>query len=89
VNRRELVALLGGVVAWPLDALAQETGRTYRVAYLGPSPQGAPPQAAFLEALGKLGFIAGRNLEVDVRGFGQGPAQFVQTRRSCSRLSPI
>jgi len=88
VNRRKLVALLGGAAARPLDGFAQEAGRTYRVAYLGPSPQGAPPQAAFLEALGKLGFVAGKNLEVDVRGFAQGPAQFVQAAAELVQAKP-
>lgn len=72
----------------PLGARAQESGRTYRIAYLGPSPQGAPPQAAFLEALDKLGFVEGKNLEVDRRGFGRRPEQFMQAAEQLVEAKP-
>lgn len=81
MRRRELIACLGAAVTLPAVGRAQEPGRTYRIAYLGPSPRGAPPQAAFFEALGKLGFIEGKNLEQDFRGYSQTPGQFVATAK--------
>lgn len=88
LKRRELVALLGAVAAWPSGVFAQEPGRTYRIAYLGPSPRAAPPQAAFLEALDKLGFVEGKNLQVDARGFARRPEQFAQTAEELVQAKP-
>ena len=83
MRRRELLGLVAGAVAARgSTALAQEAGRAYRVAYLGPSPLDAPPQAAFFEALAKLGFVEGKNLEPDNRGYGQRPGQFVETAKA-------
>ena len=61
MRRREVIALLGGAVAWPFRVFAQEAGRTYRIAYLGPAPRGIPAHLAFFEALSKLGFVEGKN----------------------------
>jgi putative tryptophan/tyrosine transport system substrate-binding protein len=89
MRRRELITLVGGAaVAWPLSVFAQEPGRTYRIAYLGPSPRGAPPQFAFFEALGKLGIVEGKNLEVDARGFARRPEQFVQAAKELVQAKP-
>jgi putative ABC transport system substrate-binding protein len=88
VRRRDVVAALGGALVWPLVAGAQEAGRVYRVAYLGPSPREAPPQAVFFEALGKLGFIEGKNLEQDFRGYGQRPGQFAETAKALAEAKP-
>src|SRR3954447_21156764 len=88
MRRRELVALLGSAVAWPFGASAQEPRRTYRVAYLGPSPRSAPPQLAFFETLDKLGFVEGKNLEVDGRGFARRPEQFAQAAEELVEAKP-
>ena len=78
MRRRDLLALAGASAFWRCDAGAQELGRLYRVAYLGPSPISAPPQRAFFAALDKLGFVEGKNLIIDQRGFKQAPGQFSQ-----------
>ncbi|HEX5318481.1 MAG TPA: ABC transporter substrate-binding protein [Stellaceae bacterium] len=82
MRRREVIASLAGLATWPVVARGQEPGRVYRVAYLGPSPIGATPQAAFFEALAKRGFVEGKNLEADKRGYGQRPGQFAETARA-------
>jgi len=86
--RREAIALLGGAVAWPFRVFAQEAGRTYRIAYLGPAPRSIPAHLAFFEALSKLGFVEGKNLEVDARGFAQRPGQFVKAVEELVRAKP-
>ncbi|MFZ0207880.1 MAG: ABC transporter substrate binding protein, partial [Roseiarcus sp.] len=88
MRRREVIALLGGAVAWPFGVFAQEAGRTYRIAYLGPAPRGIPAHLRFFEALSKLGFVEGKNLEVDARGFAQRPGQFVQVAEELVRAKP-
>ncbi|HZU88105.1 MAG TPA: ABC transporter substrate-binding protein [Stellaceae bacterium] len=77
MRRRDIIALAGTAILWR-RAVAQEPGRRYRIAYLGPSPPNAPPQHALLAALAKAGFIDGKNLAVDQRGFGQPPARFAE-----------
>jgi putative ABC transport system substrate-binding protein len=77
VKRREFIALLGGaVVAWPLAARAQQTGRTYRLGVLhnlGPQSPMFPP---FYDELRRLGFVEGQNLIVDSRGYAVRTEQF-------------
>ena len=89
MRRRDLLALLGGAGAgWPLPGRAQEPGRIYRIAYLGPSARGAPFQLAFVEALGKAGFVTGKNLEADPRGSGLRPGQFAQAAETLVEARP-
>ena len=71
MRRREFIALMGASVAWPLAALAQEPGRTYRLGCLRPSPRDAPINVAFFEELRHRGFIEGQNLTVEYRAYGQ------------------
>jgi len=71
MRRREFITLLGGAaVGWPLAALTQEPGRTYRLGALYPSPREAPQVVKLFEELRRFGFIEGRNLLVDWRLYG-------------------
>jgi putative tryptophan/tyrosine transport system substrate-binding protein len=68
MKRREFIALLGGAaLAWPLVARAQE--RVRRVGVLSnPGADDAEMQsrtAAFAQGLQELGWIVGRNLQID------------------------
>jgi putative ABC transport system substrate-binding protein len=69
--RRLAVALLAiPLLALPLAAEAQQTGKTYRIGYLGStSPSSA--HAQFLEALRQglrdLGYVEGKNLAIEYR----------------------
>ena len=72
MNRRELIWLIGGAaVAWPLAARAQQGGGMRRIGVLLPaSSDDADFQArvgVFLQVLGQLGWMIGRNLRVDIR----------------------
>ena len=72
IQRREFITLLGGAaVAWPLTARAQQGERMRRIGVLLPAAaDDAVFQArvgAFLQALALLGWIVGRNLNIDIR----------------------
>jgi putative tryptophan/tyrosine transport system substrate-binding protein len=70
IRRREFVATLGSAVTWPLAARAQ-SAHMRRVGVLMPYPEtaaeGQARVAAFTEQLRQLGWIDGRNLQVDLR----------------------
>ncbi len=70
MRRREFITLLGGGIAWPLAAHAQENGRTYRLGSLHQSPRDAPHHVAFFDELRRLGFVEGKNLLGDEHGYG-------------------
>jgi len=64
-RRREFMGLLGGAAAWPLAAQAQQSERMRRIGVLlvgGPEPLGP-----FREALSELGYVAGKNIQIEVR----------------------
>ena len=70
MRRREFISLLGVAAAgWPLAARAQESGRTYRLGFLVPSPKDSQPMAAFFDELRREGFIERQNLEILPGGF--------------------
>jgi putative tryptophan/tyrosine transport system substrate-binding protein len=73
MRRREFIAGLGAAAAWPLSARAQQqpSDRVRHVGILLPNSEGEPQaqtrNAAFREALNKLGWADGRNLRIDYR----------------------
>jgi putative ABC transport system substrate-binding protein len=72
VKRREFITLLGGTVAaWPLAARAQQSNQMRRIGVLMPyaenDPQVQARYAAFLRGLQQLGWIVGKNLQIDYR----------------------
>jgi putative ABC transport system substrate-binding protein len=71
VKRREFITLLGGAVAWPLTARAQQSERVRRVGVLANllenDPEAVARLTAFRRTLGELGWVEGRNLQIDVR----------------------
>jgi putative tryptophan/tyrosine transport system substrate-binding protein len=71
IKRREFIAGLGGAVAWPLVARAQQAERVRRIGVLvsfGESdPEAKAILSAFTQRLAELGWIDGRNLRMDVR----------------------
>ena len=75
-TRRKLITLLGGAaVAWPLRARAQQPERVRRIdvlmLYPKNDPQGQLRATAFQEGLQKLGWVVGRNVQIDFQwGFG-------------------
>jgi putative ABC transport system substrate-binding protein len=69
MKRRDFITLLCGAAAWPFAAHAQQDGPVRRVAVL--SLLDTPVTQAVLRELGNLGWIEGRNLQLDIR-FGAG-----------------
>jgi putative tryptophan/tyrosine transport system substrate-binding protein len=72
MRRREFTRLLGGAaVAWSVAAQAQQTERVRRIGILtfsaASDQEGQSSVAAFREELRKLGWMEGRNIEIDIR----------------------
>jgi putative tryptophan/tyrosine transport system substrate-binding protein len=68
LKRREFMALLGGAVAWPLMALAQQAGKRYRVSYLALVPgEDSSLLKPFFQRLHELGYHEGTNLAFEYR----------------------
>ncbi len=76
MRRREFIALVGGAAACSLAAHAQEPGRNYRIGGLHQSPRNAAHHIAFFAVLEQNGFVEGRNLVADRRGYGMSAEQF-------------
>jgi putative tryptophan/tyrosine transport system substrate-binding protein len=72
MKRREFIAGLGGAVAWPLAARAQQGERVRRVGFLTYDGSGFF-QKPLRDELEKLGWTEGHNLRLDSR-FGNGDA---------------
>jgi putative tryptophan/tyrosine transport system substrate-binding protein len=87
MRRREFIALLGGVVAWPRAARAQQREPMRRIGvfmnYAEDDPQSQARIAAFLQGLQELGWTAGRNVQIDYR-WGIGDAD--RNRRNAAEL---
>ena len=65
MNRRAFIALMGGAAAGPLAARAQQAERMRRIGLLlvsGPEPLGP-----FREALADIGYVEGKNIQIEIR----------------------
>jgi putative tryptophan/tyrosine transport system substrate-binding protein len=76
MKRRAFITLLGGAVAWPMAARAQQPGGPRRVGLLAPFPDDRDPLvhqylSAFKQRLHELGWIKTRNIRFDIRFTGQ------------------
>jgi putative ABC transport system substrate-binding protein len=71
MRRREFVIGLGGAVAWPLAARAQQGERVRRIGVILPATTDDVEfqtfYGAFLQALAQLGWTIGNNVQIDVR----------------------
>jgi len=67
MKRREFLGALGGIsAAWPFAASAQQRA-TPVIGILGPQASSAPYGDAVIAGLLELGYVAGRNVRIEVR----------------------
>jgi putative ABC transport system substrate-binding protein len=85
LNRRGFITLLAGEAAWPLAARAHQPERIRRVGWLAPWSEKDPVMQAsvkaFVHALEKLGWVEGKNIQIDYR-FAAGDPAFYKTYAS-------
>ena len=86
MKRREFILALGGVAAWPLAARAQQADQVRRIGVLsniGESDLEAQSMATALhEGLRELGWVNGRNLQVDHRWAAGNPERLQPSPKS-------
>ena len=74
VQRREFITLLGGAASWPLAARAQSGERVRRIGALmylaADDPESPARVATFARGLQELGWIEGRNIQIEYRWGG-------------------
>jgi putative tryptophan/tyrosine transport system substrate-binding protein len=82
MQRREFIVLIGGAVAWPLAARAQQTDRVRRIGVLMGYPEndveGQAVVAAFEERLQQIGWTPGRSVLIDARWAPPGNVEALQ-----------
>jgi putative ABC transport system substrate-binding protein len=79
MERRAFIGTVAGaLLAVPLAAEAQPTGRPHKIAYLTNSAERTPVDAAFLDALRELGYVDGENVSIDARYTGGRPEMFAR-----------
>jgi putative ABC transport system substrate-binding protein len=87
MRRRDFIGLLGGTVAWPIAARAQQpAGGVLRLAIGIASRQFAAELATFRAALAKLGWVEGRNIRIDVRWPDALTGEFISPARFAAEL---
>jgi len=69
MRRRDFITLLGGAVAWPLSALAQQAQRVPRIGVLLPGTRSsfAVRVEALRQGLQQLGYVEGRTIGLEWR----------------------
>jgi putative tryptophan/tyrosine transport system substrate-binding protein len=79
LKRREFITLIVGTAAWPFAARAQQPERIRRVGVLIAlevnDPEGASELKALKQAFQELGWVDGRNLQLEVRWTGGDPSR--------------
>jgi putative ABC transport system substrate-binding protein len=92
MKRREFITLLGGAAAWPLAARAQQADRMRLIGtvmqYLESDRPARAWDAAFREALRKLGWIEGHNIHIDARWSGPTSERIRQSAKEIVALQP-
>src|SRR5262245_42510693 len=93
MRRRDFITLLGGgAAAWPLAARAQQSEPVRRIGvlmlYPESDPQGQLRATALRQGLEKLGWVVGRNVQIDFQ-WGLGDADWIRSAAAqLLRLAP-
>jgi len=92
VRRRAFITLLGGAAAWPLAARAQQGERTRRIGVLVSSVETDPAVhgriAAFRQSLEQLGWLEGRNVQIELRFTGDNYERLPQLVQEMVAFNP-
>ena len=92
LKRRNFIALLGGVAAWPLAAHAQQPERVPRISVLLGLADNRPETRSRVKALQKglrdLGWVEGRNIRIDYRYAASDPKLIREYAAELVRLMP-
>ena len=92
MRRREFLNLVIGVAAWPLAARAQQHERPRRIGVLmslaADDKEGQARDDAFMQGLRELGWIDGRNVQIDIRWAAGGDRVRQQYAAELVALSP-
>src|SRR6266700_3978818 len=88
MKRREFIGLVGGAVAWPIGAGAQQTGKVFRIGILEavPAAQNAANLDALRKGLRELGYVEGRNLIIEYRSADGRAERFPELASELVRL---
>ncbi len=88
LRRRDLIALLGGAMAWPLAARAQQTSKLPTIGLLGAGTRlgWSDWVAAFVQRLRELGWIEGRTVAMEVRWAEGSPERYTEIAAEFVRL---
>ena len=85
MRRREFITLVGTVATWPLAARAQQSDRMRRIGWLEQAqpddPAGQARIMAVTRDLEQLGWVVGRNLQIDYRWGVVSPEMATAARR--------
>ena len=91
LKRRTFTTLIGGAVAWPLAARAQQPGQMRRIGVLmgvADDAEGQVRVKALQQGLQELGWIEGRNVRIDYRWTGGDAARIRTYAAELANLSP-
>jgi putative ABC transport system substrate-binding protein len=90
MRRREFIAGLGGVAAWPVAGWAQQGERVQRIGVMSQfrESQARANTAIFQQRLRELGWIEGRNIRFDLRWGAGGPDSRLRYARELVALAP-
>jgi len=82
VKRREFIKIAGSAAAWPFGARAQQPDRMRRIAVLMAWSEANPEYRSwvniFLQGLAQLGWVDGRNAQIDVH-WAEGDPERIRT----------
>jgi ABC-type uncharacterized transport system substrate-binding protein len=93
IERRKFISVLGGAsVAWPLAARAQQGNRARRIGWLvglpAQDPEAQNRNAVVVQALRELGWVVGRNLQIDYRYTSRDEQSFEAQAAELVTLAP-
>src|ERR1700730_18001080 len=66
LRRRDFIKFVGGAMAWPVSARAQEPTRLYRIFWVSTQSQPDPFLDGFREGLRARGYVEGRNVTFEL-----------------------